>query len=181
MARNRVLIDVSHMSQAALDDTFAVLDECDRELGRTAPVLATHVATRQGAAGLAYNVTRETVERIAARGGVVGMIMGDHIMSDGLRPAPRRGERRTRDFDDSFELLCTHIDAVNEWSGRPFQHVGIGSDLDGFIKPTLAGIETAEDMGRLESALADHYGRANADSICSENALRLLYDYVFAS
>ena len=61
--------------------------------------------------------------------------------------------------------------------GRPFRHVGIGSDLDGFVKPTLAGIETAEDMCKLEAALADRYGPASANQICSENALRMLYDY----
>jgi membrane dipeptidase len=181
MARNRVLIDLSHSSQRAIDDSFAVLEECDRELGRTTPVLSSHVATRHGEDGMDYNVTRDIVEKIAARDGVVGMIMGDHIMSDGLRPEPKRGERRTKDFDDSFALLCTHIDQVNEWSGRPFRHVGIGTDLDGFIKPTLAGIETARDMAQLESALATHYGQANADPICSGNALRLLRDYVWAS
>jgi membrane dipeptidase len=177
MARHRVLIDVSHMAQRALDDTFAVLEECDRELGRTAPVLATHVATRHGEAGLGYNLDRETVEKIAARDGVVGLIMGDHIASDGLRPDPDSGERRTIDFADSFELLCTHIDTVNEWTGRPFRHVGIGSDLDGFVKPTLAGIETAEDMCKLDVALADRYGPASAEAICSANALRMLYEY----
>jgi len=165
------------MSQRALDDTFAVLEECDRELGRTAPVLATHVATRHGDEGLAYNVTRGTVESIAARDGVVG----HHIMADGLRPEPAKGERRTVDFNDWFELLCTHIDTIDEWSGRPFRHVGIGSDLDGFIKPTLAGVETAEDMCKLEVALADRYGPASADQICSGNALRMLYDYRWPS
>jgi len=165
------------MSQRALDDTFAVLEECDRELGRTAPVLATHVATRHGDEGLAYNVTRGTVESIAARDGVMGLIMGDHLMADG----PAKGERRTVDFNDSFELLCTHIDTIDEWSGRPFRHVGIGSDLDGFIKPTLAGVETAEDMCKLEVALADRYGPASADQICSGNALRMLYDYRWPS
>ena len=181
MAGNRVLIDVSHMSQRALDDTFAVLEECDRERGTTAPVLATHVATRHGDEGLAYNVTRDTVERIAARDGVVGLIMGDHLLADGLRPEPAKGERRTVDFNDSFGLLCTHIDTINEWSGQPFRHVGIGSDLDGFIKPTLAGVETAEDMCKLEVALADRYGPASADQICSGNALRMLYDYRWPS
>jgi microsomal dipeptidase-like Zn-dependent dipeptidase len=180
MARNRVLIDLSHMSQAAIDSTFAVLDDCDRELGRTTPVLATHVGARQGENGLDYNLDRATVEKVAARGGVVGMIMGDHIMCDGLRPEAERGERRTKDFDDSFEVLVSHIDTVNEWSGNPFRHVGIGTDLDGFIKPTLAEIETAWDMARVELALARHYGQANAELICSGNALRLLREYVWA-
>jgi len=136
---------------------------------------------RHGDEGLAYNVTRGTVESIAARDGVMGLIMGDHLMADGLRPEPAKGERRTVDFNDSFELLCTHIDTINEWSGRPFRHVGIGSDLDGFIKPTLAGVETAEDMCKLEVALADRYGPASADQICSGNALRMLYDYRWPS
>ena len=59
--------------------------------------------------------------------------------------------------------------------------MGIGSDLDGFIKPTLAGVETAEDMCKLEVALADRYGPASADQICSGNALRMLYDYRWPS
>ena len=61
-----------------------------------------------------------------------------------------------------------------DWSSG---HRVIGSDLDGFIKPTLAGVETAEDMCKLEVALADRYGPASADQICSANALRMLYDY----
>src|SRR5436305_335614 len=59
----------------------------------------------------------------------------------------------------------------------PTGHRVIGSDLDGFIKPTPAGVETAEGMCKLEVALADRYGPASADQICSANALRMLYDY----
>jgi len=32
-------------------------------------------------------------------------------------------------------------------------------------------------MCKLEVALADRYGPASADQICSANALRMLYDY----
>ena len=49
------------------------------------------------------------------------------------------------------------------------------------IKPTLAGVETAEDMCKLEVALADRYGPASADQIYSANALRMLYDYRWPS
>ena len=55
--------------------------------------------------------------------------------------------------------------------------MGIGSDLDGFIKPTLAGLQTMTDMAPLEEALAEHYGPEAARLICFENALRPLRSY----
>src|SRR3989440_6908298 len=63
MARNRILIDLTHMSERAIVETLELLDEQDRELGRVTPVLSTHMATRQGPEGLAYNITRESVEK----------------------------------------------------------------------------------------------------------------------
>ena len=36
-------------------------------------------------------------------------------------------------------------------------------------------------MCKLEVALADRYGPASADQICSGNALRMLYDYRWPS
>jgi microsomal dipeptidase-like Zn-dependent dipeptidase len=179
MAKNRVLIDVSHMDDRAIDATFDLLDtEVDPE--KKVPVVATHAGTRQGEKPMAYNVSRKTVERIAERDGVVGMIMGDHIMTDGIWPDRQDEGRRSKSFDESIDVLCRHIDQVNEWSGRPFRHVGIGTDLDGFIKPTLAEIETAWDMKRVELALARRYKPDEVELICSGNALRLLRDYVWS-
>ena len=51
-------------------------------------------------------------------------------------------------------------------------HVAIGSDLDGFIKPTVAGIETASDLAMLEAPLRQAYG-ADAEAILSGNAMRV--------
>lgn len=179
LVANHVLIDVSHMDDRAIDATFTLLDE-ELDPNREARVVATHAATRQGANPMRYNVSRETVERIAERDGVVGMIMGDHIMTDGIWRGRQGEDRRARSFDESFEVLCRHIDQINDWTGTRFRHVGIGTDLDGFIKPTLAEIETAWDMRRVELALARHYGADEAELICSGNALRLLREYVWA-
>jgi len=54
------------------------------------------------------------------------------------------------------------------------RHTGIGSDFDGFIKPTMGGLESMSDMRTLEEALRDRYGSADAEAICSGNALRVL-------
>ena len=51
--------------------------------------------------------------------------------------------------------------------------MGIGSDLDGFIKPTMSEVESAEDLAKLEQALRVAYP-ADADAILSGNALRVV-------
>jgi microsomal dipeptidase-like Zn-dependent dipeptidase len=163
--RERVLVDVSHMSERALSDTFALFDELDP--AGEVPLIASHVAYRFGRQE--YNLERDTIERIARRGGVVGLIFAEHQAADGLR-------RRTSTFEESFEVLCSHVDRIREVTGS-HDHTGLGSDLDGFIKPTLAGLGDASAMARLERALVERYGEEDGRRIASENALRVLRGY----
>ena len=165
MVRERVLIDVSHMSARALDDTFALLDELDPE--RTVPVIASHVAVRFGRR--TYNLDERTIERIAAREGVIGLILSDREVTDGLRDEP------TRSSEEAFGVLGRHVDRIRELTGS-HRHTAIGSDFDGFIKPTLAGLGDAAQLASLEQALLARYGD-DGDLIAAGNALRLLRSY----
>ena len=166
MVREHILIDLSHASQATLNDVFTLLDELDPD--RHVPVIASHVGYRFGK--LDYNLTEETIQRIAERDGVVGLIAADHHQRDGLR------RTRTRTLDDSVAILRQHIDRIAEITGS-HRHTGIGSDLDGFIKPMLAGLEDAGRLTLLERALVEHYGPHDAELITSGNALRVLRGY----
>jgi microsomal dipeptidase-like Zn-dependent dipeptidase len=172
MVRERVLVDVSHMSERSLEDTFALLDRLDPD--RSVPLLATHAGYRFGAQE--YMLDAETLRRIAERNGVVGLIFAQHQLKDGLRGGGRRlgfGVRKRRRFEESFEVLCRHIDRIRELTGS-HRHTAIGSDLDGFIKPTLAGLEDMRDMAALERALRGRYGEQDGELICSGNSLRIL-------
>jgi membrane dipeptidase len=163
MAREGVLIDLSHMSTRALADTFALLNKLDPE--RRVPVLASHSAFRFGRQE--YGVDEQTVRRIADRDGVVGLILAQHQLNDGVRRS------RTKTFEDSFEVIGRHLDRIAEITGS-HAHAAIGSDFDGFIKPTMGGLESMTDMARLERALYDRYGAEDAERICAGNALRVL-------
>jgi microsomal dipeptidase-like Zn-dependent dipeptidase len=163
MVRHGMLVDVTHMSRRSLDDTFALLDELDPD--RAVPVLASHGAYRFGRDR--YNLDASTVERIAERGGVIGLMLAEHQTVDGLR------WRRTASLEDSLEVIFRHLDRIAEITGSN-RHSAIGSDLDGFIKPTLAGLGDAERLGALHAALAGRYGREDGELIASGNALRLL-------
>ena len=164
MVEHRVLVDITHMSEPSLADTFELLDRSDPE--RTLPVIATHMACRFGHLG--YNLTDETIARVAERGGVLGVIDCRHYVSDGVRR--RRGGRS---FEQSVDLICRHVDHIAEVTGS-FDHAAIGSDLDGYIKPALSGIEHLGRMRDLQAALAERYGAQRAGKVCSGNALRVL-------
>ncbi len=163
MVRERVLVDLTHMGDRALADTFALLERLD---GRhRVPVFASHGCFRFRSQE--YGLSEESVRRMAERDGVVGLIMAQHQLN--------RGVRRTRSwrFRGSLKVICAHIDRIGEITGS-HRHAAIGSDFDGFIKPTVAGLESAGDMQRLEGALRERYGDVDGERICSGNALRVL-------
>jgi membrane dipeptidase len=169
MYEHRVIVDVSHMREDALTETLDLLDALDREHGAepTAfPVIASHSGFRFG--GQAYNLTAESIQRIAARNGVVGLILAQHQLNDGVQ------KKDTKKLDETIKVIQRHVEAIREATGRPgHDHVAIGSDFDGFIKPTMGGLEAAKDLGLLQAPLTEAY-HAEADKILNGNALRVL-------
>jgi microsomal dipeptidase-like Zn-dependent dipeptidase len=164
--REHVLIDASHMSNRSVTELIALLDELDP--AHEVPLFASHAGYRFGKQEYMY--TEETVRAVAARKGLIGLIFAQHQLLDGLKPG------KTKTFDQSFEAICKHIDRIAEITGG-HTNVGIGTDFDGFIKPTLGGLESSADLAQLETALRAKYGDDTTDAITSGNALRLLHGY----
>jgi microsomal dipeptidase-like Zn-dependent dipeptidase len=106
----------------------------------------------------------EHIERIVRRDGVVGLILARWQLEDGLWT----GEG----LDHTVAILREHIDKIRSIAGSN-AHVGIGSDLDGFIKPTMSAIEDAKDLGQLDRPLREAYP-TDADAILHDNALRVV-------
>ena len=179
MHEHRILIDLSHMSERALEDTFALLDELDP--GHRTPVFATHAGYRFGTQE--YMLAAPTIERIKKRDGVVGLIFAQHQLYDGLVEGPQSPADPARprlpkpsSFESSVAVLREHIDRVRELTGS-HRHTAIGSDLDGFIKPTLPHLEDLREMAPLQQALRDAYGYEDAELICAGNSMRLLMEH----
>ncbi|MFL5863625.1 MAG: dipeptidase [Solirubrobacteraceae bacterium] len=162
MVDEGILVDITHMRAQSIRDVFALLDA--RDPSGEIPLLATHMAYRFG--GLEYSLTDDTIKQVAARDGLLGLILCDHYITSGLP-----GVAGT--FEGSVAALGRHIDRIHELTGS-YDHIGIGSDLDGYIKPALPGLERQGRMAALQRALEARYGTAVADQICSGNALRIL-------
>ena len=160
MHRHHVLVDVSHMRADAFEATLKLLDELD-PAGET-PVIASHSGFRCGTQK--YMLDERQVERIAARKGVIGLILARHQLQDGLCD----GES----LDHTVETASRHAAKVREITGSD-QFVGIGSDLDGFIEPTMAGVERAVDLARFADRFRERYD-GDADAILFGNARRVI-------
>jgi len=158
-----VLIDLSHMRADAIAATLDLMDAVDP--GRGVPVLATHAGFRFGSQH--YMLDEPVLERIRDRDGVVGLILAQHQLNDGLRDAP------TTTFAQTKDIIFRHVDRIAEVTGG-YDHLAIGSDLDGFIKPTATGLESSADLARLDPVLRERYGDEDAEKILSGNVLRVL-------
>jgi microsomal dipeptidase-like Zn-dependent dipeptidase len=160
MAANRVIVDLSHMDAKAMHETLDLLDETGTDM----PVIASHAGFRFGDQD--YMLDDRAIDRIKERNGVIGLIMAQHQLNDGLVD-------ETETIEQSFDVIRRHVDRIAARTGS-LGHVAIGSDLDGFIKPTMGGIESISDLRRLEELLVGEYGAADAELIASGNALRVL-------
>jgi microsomal dipeptidase-like Zn-dependent dipeptidase len=162
MVDEGILIDITHMRAEAIRDVFTLLDA--RDPANEIPVIASHMAYRFGA--LQYSFDDAIVRRVAQRGGVLGLILCEHYITNGLRGIDASP-------DGSLRALYRHIDKLAELTAG-YDHIGIGSDLDGYIKPALPGLEHMGQMAGLQRGLRARYGTEAAEKICGGNALRVL-------
>ena len=160
MVENKIIVDLAHMSAKAIEETLDLLDAHDK----TTPVIAGHCACRF-VRNVEYNIPDEIIRRIAMRNGVVGLIACKHWMSP--------TQARARDFEDSIRLIFRHAEHIRGVVGD-HDHTAFGSDLDGFIKPSLPGLDRPAAFTDVHARLSHKFGAAAANKICSENALRVL-------
>jgi membrane dipeptidase len=163
LVKNRILIDLSHMDPGGIWETFSLLDEIDPN--SEVPVVSTHAGYRFGTQQ--YMCDEEILLQIKRRKGVVGLIMAQHQLNDGIR------KKETTTLEESLEVICKHIDKIHDVTGG-YEQIAIGTDFDGFIKPSMGGLKDAADLARLEAALIDRYGKENAARITWKNALGVL-------
>ncbi len=163
LVENRILIDLSHMDPPGIRETLALLDELDP--AAEIPVISTHAGYRFGTQE--YMCDEEILLRIRRRNGVVGLIMAQHQLNDGIR------KKETTTLEESLDVICRHIDKIAEVTGG-HEHIAIGTDLDGFIKPSMGGVTTAADLRLVEEGLRERYGDEIAEQVTWRNALRVL-------
>jgi membrane dipeptidase len=189
MNRLGMMIDISHVSDATLDDVLET---------SLAPVFASHSSCRS-LSDIPRNLTDEQIRRIARNGGVVMINIGSYFLDQSIVDAwwanlePLRDEyerikrihagdprRRDEAIDALLERMpqprtswtraVDHIEHVIEVAGP--DAVGLGSDFDGVEDPP----EGLEDVSRLPVITEELLRRGHSEEVVrkvlGENFLR---------
>ncbi len=165
MYLHKILIDISHMSERAVKDTFALVERLEGNADKANyPIIASHVGMRSAgpqARAQEYNLSDETALKIAERKGAIGLIGAQHQLGD------------TPDEAGSANLIKAHLDAIGAAVGDASTVAALGTDMDGFIRPTLFGFEKAEDFAKLQEwvSAAD---QSDPEAILHGNAERVI-------
>jgi membrane dipeptidase len=155
MAELRMVPDVTHCSPASRNEVYELV-------GDKIPIVASHTGV-QALNKAAVNLSEEDVRAIAASGGVVGVIFMPYWL-------------KTPDPGDGLEAIWNTMRQVNEWSGGDWQHVGIGTDFDGFTDPP-DDCHSAAELPEVRKMLkGEGLSQANVDAILGGNARRVLRD-----
>lgn len=156
LLQNHILVDVTHSSGQALDETFGIAADYG------APVISSHTGIRD-TSNYPLNLSREAVLRIKDSKGVIGVIIAPHWLRQQVQNFFPHGH---------IELILKAIDAIQQITGS-FDQIAIGSDLDGFIKPVDECPDWAHTTA-LAAAIEARFGTANAEKILWHNALDVL-------
>ena len=185
-----VMVDVSHISDAAFEQVIAISQ---------VPVIASHSSLRHYTPGFRRNMTDNMIKTLAAAGGVIQINFGSSYISAKARAYANaasasiiayqqqnklaRDAQALRDYreqyriDDPYpfatmDMVLDHIDRAVALGG--VDAVGIGSDYDGVGDSLPIGLKDVSTYGDLMAGLRSRgYSQADINKIMGGNTLRV--------
>ncbi|MEM9558189.1 MAG: dipeptidase [Acidobacteriota bacterium] len=190
MNRLGIMVDISHVSDAAFTQTLEVT---------RAPAIATHSSARHFTPGFERNMSDEMIRALAENGGVIAINFGSAFLTEaanghsqarwqaaaayleehGIEPGSDDARAYMQQYmeENPFPYadladVVAHIDHVVELVG--VDHVGLGSDFDGVGDSLPTGLKDAAGYPNLVAALLDAgYSEEDIEKILGGNVLRL--------
>jgi membrane dipeptidase len=154
MNRLGIMVDISHLSPTGVRDVFLVSE---------APVIASH-SNAYALCPHRRNLTDEQMEGVASKGGVIGVTFVPNFITEDGNQATLKG-------------VLDHIDYMVKTMG--VDHVGLGSDFDGFFNSNVQGLEDVTHLPKLTAGLVERgYSEEDMKKILGDNFMRVFREVV---
>ena len=191
MNRLGIMVDISHVSDAAFYDVMAITE---------IPAIASHSSARHFTPGFERNMSDDMIKVLAGNGGVIMINFGSsfvteaaykfsaerraayksHIADNELEESDALSKKFNATYDEAngslpfadLEDVLNHFDHVVNLVG--IEHVGIGSDYDGVGDSLPTGLKDVASYPNLvEGLLARGYTEEDIKKILGQNLLRV--------
>ena len=149
-----VLVDISHLAPAGVRDVLEASSQ---------PVIASH-SNAYALCAHPRNLSDEQLQAVAGKGGVVCVVFVPSFITADRKEA-------------CLEKLLDHIDHIVRVAG--VDHVGLGSDFDGFGPLPPVGLEDVTRLPGITAGLVQRgYSETDVRKILGENLLRVFRQVV---
>jgi membrane dipeptidase len=149
MRRHHLILDLSHLAEAAVQDAFAAWK---------GPLIASHSNARALAPG-DRQISDATAAEIGRRGGVIGIsFFRGHLGVEG---------------EAGLEDVVRHARHLAQAAGGP-EHVALGTDLDGGFPAAYAPLGSLSELRKLPPLLRRHFSPAQVEGIMGGNWMEFL-------
>jgi membrane dipeptidase len=153
MNKQGVMIDISHVSDAAFYEVLS--------LTKT-PVIASHSSLRHFVPGFERNVSDDMLRELAKNEGVIQICFGSEFIAE---------KKKYPKLVVTIQDVADHIDRVKNLVG--VDHVGIGSDYDGWRNFPIGLEDTSTYPNLIEELLKRNYSIEEIKQIFGGNLLRV--------
>ncbi len=144
-----IIVDISHLAPAGVSDVMEAT---------TAPIIASH-SNAQTLCPHARNLTDEQLVAVARTGGVTGVTFVPAFIDEDEQHA-------------NLDRLLDHIDHIVHVAG--IEHVGLGSDFDGFGPDAPQGLEDVTRLPGITAGLVERgYSADDVRKILGLNFVRV--------
>jgi len=153
------LVDATHMSATALVDLFKVANR---------PFIASHSSARV-LGDHAYSFFDEHIIEIVKRGGIIGIVLSPHLLSN------YGDEKSTHKYGSLLDVVRTVRHMVKICGTH--KHICLGSDFGGYITGPKE-MKWLSQIHRLRECLVDEFGDQEVvDDIMVNNVIGFLLEY----
>ena len=144
-----ILLDISHLAPAGVRDVLEASSQ---------PIIASH-SNAYALCAHPRNLNDEQLLAVAKKGGVVCVVFVPSFITTDRKEA-------------SLEKLLDHVDYIVRVAG--IDHVGLGSDFDGFSPPPPVGLEDVTHLPGITAGLVQRgYPETDVRKVLGENFMRV--------